>query len=118
MVMDNTVLFVTRFKSVTVVWKKEGPTDTGVPLIMPVLEFMTSPPGSAPEVMLHEYGSDPPEACMMAEYADPIAPSERMVVSISTAHDLVAKVVESIRTVMAAISNLLFRQCMLASRHV
>lgn len=57
------------FASFTSTVKDDVPEVVGVPEIAPVDAAKLNPAGRAPDVMLHEYGVDPPDAANVAEYA-------------------------------------------------
>jgi hypothetical protein len=60
-------------ESVTCTVKSDWPAVVGVPLMVPSL-LKLRPAGNAPDVTVHEYGSVPPVAVSVVEYADPTAP--------------------------------------------
>ena len=84
-VMDSEVLAlwgVGVVESVAVTIKDEVPADVGLPEITPVPALRVSPPGRLPLEIDHEYGSVPPAAARVVEYASPtVAPGSDVVVT-------------------------------------
>jgi hypothetical protein len=68
-------------ESTTCIVKLEVPWAVGVPVMIPAVERLR-PNGSAPEGIVHEYGSVPPEAESVAKYSAPTAPLGNAVVTI------------------------------------
>jgi hypothetical protein len=52
----------------------DGPAAEGIPEIIPLPGEIPSPAGTAPAVMLHEYGATPPATAKEVEYSVPTTP--------------------------------------------
>ena len=72
------------FESVAVTVKLDTPDAVGFPEMTPVLGSSDSPAGRDPEVTDHETGAAPPEDVRKSVYSSPVAPSERLVVTIDS----------------------------------
>jgi hypothetical protein len=80
-------------ESVTCTVKLDWPPLVGVPVIVPFL-FKLRPVGKEPEAKVHEYGSVPPEARSVVEYAVPTVPLDNELVVIASGDPLATIVIE------------------------
>jgi hypothetical protein len=80
-------------ESVTCTVKLDCPALVGVPLMIPFL-LKIRPAGNDPDRTVHEYGSVPPEAVSVVEYAVPTVPLDNEVEVIASCDPLALMVTE------------------------
>lgn len=85
-VKDFVAVWFGEEESVTLMPADEVLTVVGVPEIVPVLGLSVKPAGKAPDAIDHVYGSVPPVAAIVVEYALPVIPvGTDVVVMVSVA---------------------------------